>query len=105
MIHNGVDPSEFFASAQLRCARCGQQNDFGSRKRLYFANGSQRCTHCGFLFIEHLLRKISKMREMIASDPEWRALLRAGRHAEVQRRLEALVPIETDGAGPPTPNS
>ena len=48
--------------------------------------------------IEHGLRKMAKLREKIDSDPEWRALLRAGRQAEVLRRLDALVPLEPDGA-------
>jgi len=51
--------------------------------------------------IEHWLRKMAKLREKIDSDPEWRALLRAGRQAEVLRRLDTLVPIEPDGASSP----
>jgi ribosomal protein S27AE len=100
-----VDPSSFFANARVPCPRCGQQNDFGSSERLYFADSSVRCVRCGFLLIEHLLRKMEKLREKIDSDPEWRALLRSGRGAEVLRRLDALVPIEPDGASSPTPGN
>jgi hypothetical protein len=103
MTHSVVDPSTFFESTEVQCARCGQRNDFGPSERLYFADGSHRCIHCGFLFIQHLLRKMGKMREMVETDPEWRALLRAGRVAEVTRRLDALVPIEPDAVLSPTP--
>jgi len=102
MTHSVVDPSTFFESTEVQCARCGQRNDFGSSEQLYFADGSHRCIHCGFLLIQHLLRKMGKMWEMVETDPEWRALLRAGRVAEVTRRLDALVPIEPDAAFSPT---
>jgi hypothetical protein len=89
-----VDPSAFFESSEVPCARCGKVNDFGSSESLYFADGSKRCIHCGFLFVRHILQQMAKMREMIENDPEFAALIRAGRMAEIKRRLDDLVPIE-----------
>lgn len=89
-----VDPSTLFESSKVPCARCGKMNDLGSSERLYFADGSTRCVHCGFLFIRHMLRQMAKMREMLENDPECAALIRAGRIAEVKRRLDNLVPVE-----------
>ena len=87
-----VDPSTLFEGIKVQCARCGKVNDLGSRS--YFADESTRCVHCGFLFIRHSLRQMAKMREMLENDPEWVALIRAGRFAEVKRRLDKLVPLE-----------
>ena len=39
---------------------------------------------------------MAKMMEMLEIDPEWIALIRAGRNEEVKRRLDELVPIEDD---------
>ncbi len=92
-----VDPSTVFESGKVPCARCGKVNDLGSSELLYFADGSKRCVHCGFLFIRHLLRQMAKMREMIENDPECAALIRDGRIAEIKRRLDDLVPVEGEG--------
>jgi DNA-directed RNA polymerase subunit RPC12/RpoP len=91
-----VDPSRFFESSEVPCARCGKVNDLGSSERLYHADGSTRCVHCGFLFIRHSLRQMAKMQEMIQNDPEFVALIRAGRMAEVKRRLNDLIPVERE---------
>ena len=37
---------------------------------------------------------MAKMREMIENDPEFAALIRTSRMAEIKRRLDDLVPIE-----------
>ena len=92
-----ADPSKFFESGKVPCARCGKVNDLGSSELLYHADGSKRCVHCGFLFIRHLIRQMAKMREVLENDPEWGALIRAGRLAEVKRRLDDLVPVEEEG--------
>jgi DNA-directed RNA polymerase subunit RPC12/RpoP len=89
-----VDPSTFFESSKVPCARCGKVNDLGSSERLYHADGSTRCLHCGFLFIRHTLRQMAKMKELLQNDPDFAALIRAGRVAEVKRRLDNLVPVE-----------
>ena len=98
-----VDPSTLFESSKVPCACCGTVNDLGSSKGLYFADGSIRCVHCGFLFIGHILRQMAKMREMLENDPECAALLRAGRIAEFKRRLDNLIPVEDEH--PPEPPS
>ena len=89
-----ADPSTFFESSKVPCARCGKVNDFGSSESLYFADKSKRCVHCGFLFIRHMFRQMAKMTEMIENDPEFAALIHSGRTAEAKRRLDDLVPIE-----------
>ena len=92
-----ADPSTIFESSKVPCARCGKVNDLGSSELLYFADGSKRCVHCGFLFIRHMLRRMAKMRELIENDPEFAALIRAVRIAEINRRLDELVPVEGEG--------
>ena len=39
---------------------------------------------------------MAKMMEMLETDPEWVALIRAGHNEEAKRRLDELVPIEDD---------
>lgn len=92
-----VDPSKFFESGQTTCDRCGQMNDLGSSEALYWANDSERCKHCGFLFIRHKNRQMATIREMLKTDPELVDLIRAGHNEEVKRRLDQLVPIEEEG--------
>jgi len=94
-----IDPSKFFESGQTVCDRCGQVNDLGSSEALYWADGSHRCEHCGFLFIRHKTRQMAKMVELLKIDPEWVELIRAGRNEEAKRRLDQLVPIEDDNGG------
>ena len=90
-----VAPSTFFESSKVSCARCGKLNDLGSSERLYHADEATRCLHCGFLFIRHTIRQMAKMKELLQNDDtEFAALIRAGRMAEVKRRLDNLVPVE-----------
>ena len=91
-----VDPSKFFESGQMTCARCGKVNDLGSSEALYWADDSKRCENCGFLFIRHKNRQMAKTMEMLKTDPEWADLIRAGRNEEIKRRLDQLVPIEDE---------
>jgi hypothetical protein len=92
-----VDPSKFFKHGRVPCKKCGHVNDFGSSEALYHADLSTPCAHCGFRFLEHIDRQMTKLMEMTAKDPEWGELLRSGRNDVIKQRLDELVPLPKDG--------
>ena len=91
-----VNPSKFFENGRVGCPRCGQVNDLGSSEALFHADESQQCENCGFLFIRHINRQMSKMMGLLKSDPEWVKLLKNGDMKEIKRRMNELVPVEED---------
>lgn len=91
-----LNPSEFFENGRVKCPRCGQVNDLGSSEALYYAHESQRCNHCGFLFIRHINRQMNKVMELLKNDPKWVKLLQAGDINEIKHRMNKLVLIEDE---------
>lgn len=71
-------------------------NNFGSSEALFHADQSQRCSHCGFLFVAHMLQQMDKVLEMTATSPEWVGRFEKEDWDWIKARLDALVPISNE---------
>lgn len=93
-----IDPSRFFESSQHACQRCGTVNQFGSSEALFQSDPTRRCSHCGYPFVAHTLRVMSKTMEMLMTSPEWVQRFNDNDWDWMKRQMDELVPIDDDGA-------
>lgn len=87
---------------RVRCPSCGQQHDFGSYAVLYNAPQSLPCPTCGYLFLQHLDRRLELMMELLERDAYWQAQVRSGNFTGLARHLDELLAAELhEEADPP----
>jgi len=91
-----IDPSGFFESSQYACQRCGTVNEFGSSAALFHADPTRRCSRCGYRFVAHTLRVMTKTLEMLTTSSEWVQRFNQEDWAWMKTQMAQLVPIEDD---------
>ena len=91
-----IDTSRLFDGLRAPCRRCGAVHQIESIETLFTGDIERRCSHCGYRFVAHLLREMSKTMEMSIADPEWARKFLTSDREWLTAQMKALVPIEDD---------
>lgn len=91
-----IDTSRLFDGLQAPCRRCGAVHQLESIEALFTGDTERRCSRCGYRFVAHLLREMSKTMEMMLSHPEWAQRYVTSDREWVTAQMKVLVPIEDD---------
>lgn len=91
-----IDPSRYFDGTKVPCRKCDTVNELESLAALFSTDTERRCSHCGYRFVAHILREMSKTMEMAMASPEWAHQFLTADRAWITAEMKNLVPIEED---------
>ena len=91
-----IDPSRHFDGTRVPCRKCDTANELESIAALFSTDTERRCSHCGYRFVAHILREMSKTMEMAMTSPEWAHQFLTADRAWITAEMKNLVPIEDD---------
>ncbi len=90
-----IDSSRFFDGTRAACRKCGAEHQLESIEAL-FTDTERRCCHCGYRFLAHLFREMTKAMEMAMRNPEWGQKFLTSDREWLRAQMKELVPVEDD---------